>query len=328
MVAAEGLSQLLGPDRGIAKVCLGGNRFGSELDELASFEQLDRFVERGGRFVDTALVYADWVPGVETSCSEKTIGRWLGTAGCPPGLVVATKGGHPPLAGPLRHRLDRRSLREDVERSVSHLGLAPIPLYYLHRDDPGTAVSAIVDVLEELTVEGLIEAYGACNWSAERLAAALSYADERGVPGFVANQVSWSVAAPISSGLGVGLVSMDAALVDLHRRRRLPVVAYSAQAKGYFDKVAAGVPLGQSEVYDSPASRVAATKLSGLAEAWGVAPTALALAAMSTTDLAVTPIIGPRSVKQLDASMDAVDLELPAHVSEDLCRLLLASVES
>ena len=57
-------------------LCLGGVPLGSVLDERRSFALLDAFVAQGGTFLDTARVYADWLPG-ERSTSEKTIGRWL-----------------------------------------------------------------------------------------------------------------------------------------------------------------------------------------------------------------------------------------------------------
>ena len=61
-------------------LCLGGVPLGSVLDEQQSFAVLDAFVGQGGTFLDTAKVYADWLPG-ERSVSEKTIGRWLQARG-------------------------------------------------------------------------------------------------------------------------------------------------------------------------------------------------------------------------------------------------------
>ena len=61
----------------VAPFCLGGNVFGWTADEAASFAILDRFVERGFDFIDTADVYSRWVPGHKGGESETIIGKWL-----------------------------------------------------------------------------------------------------------------------------------------------------------------------------------------------------------------------------------------------------------
>ena len=53
-----------GTDLTVSALCLGGNRLGGELDQAQSFELLDTFVEAGGTFIDTAHLYADWLPHV------------------------------------------------------------------------------------------------------------------------------------------------------------------------------------------------------------------------------------------------------------------------
>ena len=59
-----------------SSICLGTADLGSTIDQQASFKLLDTYLEQGGNFIDTAKVYADWLP-IEQSSSEKTIGRWL-----------------------------------------------------------------------------------------------------------------------------------------------------------------------------------------------------------------------------------------------------------
>ena len=64
-------------DLRVSAVCMGTVFYGSTISETDSFAQLDRFVEQGGNFLDTARIYADWVPNAERSASEKTVGKWL-----------------------------------------------------------------------------------------------------------------------------------------------------------------------------------------------------------------------------------------------------------
>ena len=80
----------------VSSICLGSADIGSKIDRETSFRMLDRFVDLGGTFIDTASVYADWLPGPR-SISETTIGDWFAQSGKRDRVVLATKGGHPDL---------------------------------------------------------------------------------------------------------------------------------------------------------------------------------------------------------------------------------------
>ena len=78
----------------VSPLCLGGVPFGLTLSESATFALLDRFVELGGNFIDTARIYSDWQPG-ELRRSERVLGDWLQARPDRHRLVIATKGAHP-----------------------------------------------------------------------------------------------------------------------------------------------------------------------------------------------------------------------------------------
>ncbi|BAH51202.1 aldo/keto reductase [Rhodococcus opacus] len=323
--AASTLLLLPGTDLHVSRLCLGGNRFGSALDESESFALLDTFAELGGNFVDTALVYADWVPGVERSCSEHTLGRWLTTRDCRKAMVVATKGGHPDLAHPAGPRLDRASLRADAHASAENLGGAPIDLYYLHRDDPSRPIGDILDTMETLVDESVIRYYAASNFSADRLAAAAQYASASGIGGFVANQLEWSLAAPKADRVAPDLTYMDAGLLEFHRTHRLPVVPYSAQAKGYFEKSRSAGPIPQSvERYDTARNARTAQLLHRLADEYETDATALALRALIDCEIDIVPVVGCRTGEQLRRSWSCLDVSLSPSDSELLTSLTLS----
>lgn len=297
----------------VSSVCLGGNRFGSSLDQNQSERILDAFVERGGNFIDTALVYADWIDGIERSCSERTLGRWIAKDSSRQSLVVATKGGHPSVSAPAVSRLDPQSLRADASRSVENLG-SPIALYYLHRDDPSRPVGEILQTLEDLVSDGMIRSYAACNFSAARLDEAHLESSRHGWRGFAAHQAAFSLAAPAPGALAPGLVAMDADLRRLHTELQLPVIAYSAQAKGFFDKIeTAADPNRPSDdsirLYDTDRNRKLAAAITGLAGKYEATSTQIALAALTLDSLQVVPIIGCRTIEQLESSMDGLYLE-------------------
>jgi aryl-alcohol dehydrogenase-like predicted oxidoreductase len=100
-------------------VCLGTSELGTVVPEADAFRLLDAFVERGGNFLDTAAVYANWIPG-ERNVSEKTIGRWLRERGNRGSVIVATKGAHPDLTTMDVPRLSPAEIGADVDGCASH----------------------------------------------------------------------------------------------------------------------------------------------------------------------------------------------------------------
>src|SRR5918996_6101740 len=110
----------------VSTYCLGTMTFGTESDEKVAHEQLDRFVERGGNFLDTANVYS----GGE---SEKIIGRWLAARpGVRDRVVIATKGRFSTEGGRNDVGLSRVNLTRALDASLRRLGVDDIDLYQAH----------------------------------------------------------------------------------------------------------------------------------------------------------------------------------------------------
>ena len=305
-------------------VVLGGNRFGSTLDENASYALLDRHVEHGGTMVDTALVYADWLPDVEPACSERLLGRWLASRGMADRVVVATKGGHPdlhasiPAGGRAQPRLGSVSLRHDVELSLEHLGLTRLPLWWLHRDDPTRPVGEILHAVEDLRAEGLVAAWGVANWTARRLAELQEAAEAAAMVGPVTSSVGFALAPPAPGALAPDLVTLDQDLAALHEQTQLPLMAYSAQAKGWFERAARGEASVHDPVYDHGATRTLAAVLAGLGRQLEASPTEVALAALALLRFPTSAVVGPRTPAQLDSCWRAARLPLDADVRATL----------
>jgi aryl-alcohol dehydrogenase-like predicted oxidoreductase len=296
-------------DLSVCRICLGGNRLGGDLDEAGSFALLDAYVGMGGNFIDSAHIYADWIPGNVTSSSEKMLGRWLKSRK-PQGLVIATKGGHPGLAADAPPRLDARSLRQDAAEALDNLGMPAIDLFYVHRDDPSRPAAEIVGALESLRREGLIRHYACSNWSTARMEEAEAAAVATGAQGFVANQPEWSLAQRNPESVAADAQVLDSGMMALHQRSGLALIPYSAQAKGYFERTPDSLTPALAQAYDNPGNRRVAAALSGIAEKHAVRPTAIMLAAMLQAPFPVIPIVGPRDVAQLRSSAACLQLAL------------------
>lgn len=300
----------------VSPLCLGGAPFGAPLNDAETFALLDRFVELGGNFIDTARIYSDWIPG-EKRRSERVLGDWLHARGNRGRVVIGTKGLHPDLDNESAPRSPAADLRADLEGSLQKLRTDAIDLYWLHRDDPAHPVEHFVDTLNTFLREGKIRAWGVSNWTTPRLRAAREYALRSGQIGFAANQPFWCLghlqAKPPSFG---GWVKLDAAMHAFHAETGIAVIPYTAQAKGYFTKINRPPgdrppDLAQHE-FDTPANVALARLVAEIAAARHVTPNAVVLAYLWTRPYPVVPIIGASHPAQLAANFSALGFRLGA----------------
>ncbi|MFL7809039.1 MAG: aldo/keto reductase, partial [Anaerolineae bacterium] len=119
--------ELAGTDLCVSAICLGTGALGSTVPQREAFELLDLFLDLGGNFLDSAKVYADWLPG-ERSISEKTIGRWMRSRAVRDRVIVATKGAHPELATMDVQRLSPEEIVSDLDASLHSLQVGTIDL--------------------------------------------------------------------------------------------------------------------------------------------------------------------------------------------------------
>ncbi len=299
-------------DLHVSSLALGTSEFGSRIDRASAFRLLDQFTAAGGNFIDTANVYGDWVPRTKSS-SEKLIGEWLAARGGREHVVLATKGGHPDLARMDRPRLDRRSLRRDVEQSLRHLRTDVIDLYWLHRDDLNRPVGDMLTTLAELRQEGKIRAIGCSNWRVDRIATAQAYAAQAGIPGFIANQMLWNLALLDRSALAdPSLVAMDDAMHHYHQTTGLAAIPFSAQAGGLFQKLARGETSRIRSHYPLSPNQARLARAQALADALGVSLTGIALGYLQSQPFPTVPIVGCQTPQQLADTLAGADVRLTA----------------
>ncbi|MBZ0302577.1 MAG: aldo/keto reductase [Anaerolineae bacterium] len=303
----------------VSHLCLGTGSFGSAVPRQDAFALLDAFFEAGGNFVDTARVYADWLPGGQNA-SERTLGEWLQASGLRDQAVVSTKGAHPDLKTMHIARMSPEAIAHDVAASRHYLQIEAIDLYWLHRDALAVPVAEIMDALNAHVQAGQIRYFGCSNWTVARIQEANAYARSHGLSGFVADQPLWSLAAPNAEAIGdKTLVLLDEAGVNFHRSSGMAVIPFTSQAKGYFTKLASGT-LKESDrkQYDSPLNHERARRAQALAERYGVSITAIALSYLTSQPFPVIPVIGPKTLDQLRDCLDGIDLRLTPDELADL----------
>lgn len=296
----------------VSALCMGTVNFGSSMDDAASFAMMDHFASLGGNFLDTARVYADWLPLAPRQASEKCIGRWLKARGLQEQIIVATKGGHPPLILPGRPTLSAKELARQTDDSRRNLGLDTLPLYYLHRDDPQLPVAQIMDVLFALQDKKAIRHIACSNWTAARIRQANAYAAQCGRPGFVAVSNRWSLARCVS---GVGdptLVLTDDELCRMHQEDGIPLLPFTSMANGYLSKLAAGKPISPAvrKQYDLPENEAIARRAQELGQQKGMTVAQVAQCFFYAQPFAVVPVMAFSSLAQMEEAAAATEMSL------------------
>jgi aryl-alcohol dehydrogenase-like predicted oxidoreductase len=307
---------LPGTGLSVAPLCLGGTVYGNTITEAESFTLLDRYVALGGNFLDTARIYSDWVPG-EKRRSERILGDWLQARRNRDKLVIATKGAHPFIESLATPRSSAAEIRDDLEGSLRTLRTDVIDLYWLHRDDTARPVEHYVDLLNLFLREGKIRAFGGSNWQAARLRAANDYAKKSGQQGFAASQPLWCLGSAQSRPpRDTTLVRFDGAAYDFHREARLTVIPYTSQAKGFYAKLSLPrekqpADLTQND-FHTPPCLAAAETVAQIARQRGVNQSAIVLAYLWSRPFSVVPIVGPRTLAQLEDCAAALPVRLTA----------------
>lgn len=219
-----------------SKIVLGTDYFGKLISQDDSFQLMDYYCERGGNMLDTAHVYSDYIPG-ERHMSEKVIGRWLKKRG-KKDIYISTKGAFPYLDDYHKSRLSYNDIKNDLESSLDLLGIDCVDMYWLHRDNSQILAGEVASWMDEFVKKGMIANWGVSNWTCRRIDEANEYALEHGLSPVSAGQIRWSLAS-VTPG-----TDKDDTLVEMNRqeyagyvKNKIPVFAFSSQAKGFFTKI-------------------------------------------------------------------------------------------
>lgn len=288
---------------------LGTMYFGTRTDAATSYALLDRFVEVGGRVLDTANCYSFWsCPTGHGGQSEALLGRWLkANPGLREELVISTKVGMEPTDAGGVEGLSRRVVERECARSLLRLGVDAIDLYWAHGEDRSVDLAETVAAFGSLAERGLVRRLGVSNHPTWRVERGRSIAESMGVEPWTALQLTTSFVEP-RPGAAVpgkdhrfGFVSEET-LDYLEVCPDLDLWVYSPLIQGSFDRDDRPFP----EAYDHPGTTERLATLSRTAARLDVPRSQVVLAWMLVQGW--KPIVGVSSIEQLDSALAAAQL--------------------
>jgi len=286
----------------VSRLCLGTMNFGPLTTEEDSFAIMDHALELGINFFDTANVYG-WKKG--EGWTEQILGRWFAQGGGRrEKVVLATKVYSVMGDWPNESKLSAYHIRRACEESLRRMQTDHIDLYQMHHVDRDTPWEEIWQAMEQLVREGKVLYVGSSNFAGWHIAQAQCEAQRRHFMGLVSEQ---------------SLYNLNARMVELEvipacQHYGLGVIPWSPLAGGLLggvlQKIEAGrraSPQLQKEIEKHRSQLVA---YEALCAALGEEPANVALAWLLHNPVITGPIVGPRTLAQLEGSLRALELKL------------------
>lgn len=320
------LQRTIGNRRTVSALCLGAMNFGSTTDPETATAILDRFVEAGGTFIDTANNYNQWTAaGGE---SEELLGRWMRSRGNRDQLVIATKcGARMTAPGSPEENwegLGAAAIESAVKGSLTRLGIDRVDLYYAHIDNRATPLEETVGAFGRLAADAVVDVLGCSNTATWRLERARRLAADRGVAPYsvIQQQYTYLWPSPLAQGRvqRLGSPNFQHAGVEhfdyLDEHRDVTLVAYQPLLAGAYGRPER--PFSAQRGYAHPTAYVRYEVLRQVAQDLGATPNQVVLAWMLHRDPVVVPLFGASSLAQLDEALDALEIRLDAELMERL----------
>ncbi|MEZ5703933.1 MAG: aldo/keto reductase [Burkholderiaceae bacterium] len=323
----------------VTPICLGTMTFGEQVNEADAHAILDRSLERGVNFIDTAEMYA--VPAKAETCgaTETIIGNWFAKRPeVRKNLVLATKVAGPARGMPwLRPQVSKAGIIEACNASLARLKTDVIDLYQIHwpvrnlpafgalyydpsKDRPGPSVLEQLEALAELVQAGKVRAVGLSNESPYGVHEFVRLAEQHGLPRVATVQNPYCLINR----------SYENGLDETCHRLNVGLLAYSPLGfgllTGKYDETGLVGNAGRMAIYESmqkqrwgrPEALAAARRYNALARDHGMSPARLALAYCYQNWRVASTIIGVTSLAQLDECLDAWGTELSAEVLKEV----------
>ncbi|GAB4004135.1 aldo/keto reductase [Glycomyces albus] len=303
----------------VSELCLGTMSFGAATDEETAHLMLDRFVEAGGNFIDTADVYSAGV-------SEEVLGRWLERQ-TRDDLVVATKFYGDMGTGPNHGGAGRKHLRSAVEASLRRLRTDYIDLYQVHVFDDATPIEETLGTLDDLVRDGKVRFLGASNYAGWQLQKSID----------VARMNSWERFACLQPLYNLLDRETEWDLIPVCREEGLGVIPWSPLRGGWlsgrYRRDMAGPPKGSRaendgggwpeawDVYANDRTWSVIDTLLEVASESGGTPSRVAVQWVKDRPGVTAPIIGARTLEHLEDNLAAAEHKLDPALADRLTKV-------
>jgi aryl-alcohol dehydrogenase-like predicted oxidoreductase len=281
----------------VSRLCLGTMNFGPQTSESDSFAIMDRALEHGINFWDTADVYG-WKLGERVT--EKILGNYFAQGGGRrEKVVLATKAYNKVEEWPNGARLSKLRIKKGCEDSLKALQTDYIDLFQMHHIDRDSPWEETWEAMEQLVREGKVLYIGSSNFAGWHLAEAQETAKARHFLGLVSEQSLYNLNAR----------TVELEVVPACERYGLGLIPWSPLASGllggFLKKPAEG---RRATLTIDDATRGRLEQWEALCQTLGENPADVALAWLLHNPVVTAPIIGPRTVEQLDGSLRALEI--------------------
>jgi len=262
---------------------------------------LDAFYEAGGNVFDTAFVYG----GGKT---ESIFGDWHTSRNVNrEEIVLIGKGAHSPLVYP-------DVIAKQLDQSLNRLKTDYVDIYFMHRDNTDVPVGEFVDAMDAEVKRGRIRGiFGGSNWTRERMDEAAAYAAKNGKLALAALSNNYSLAEMLDPIWAGCVTSSTDEWKTWLNERQVPNFAWSSQGRGFFTDRAGRDKHDDEEIvrcWYSDRNFVRRDRAIELAGKLGRSPIHIALAYVIAQPFPVIPLIGPRTIAELEDSLSALDIKL------------------
>lgn len=295
----------------VSELCLGSMQFGWTADEDLSHRILDQAFSAGINFIDTADIYSNWVAGNPGGVAEEIIGRWMRKSAVQRDrVIIATKVRGRMGPDPNDEGLSRAHIFNSVEGSLRRLGTDYLDLYQTHWYDDSTPIEETIEALNDLVRQGKVRYLGCSNYPAWRLTEALWVSKHHGWSRFDSLQPHYHL---------LRRAEFERELAEVCRAYGVGVIPYSPLAGGFLtgkyrpDRPVESQRLRRAQRYFSDRNFELLAQMQQIGEACGGRSISqVALGWLLTDPVITSPIIGPRSLEQLDDNLGAVGFRLSA----------------
>ena len=293
----------------VSRLCLGTMNFGPWTSEPDSFEIMDRALERGVQFFDTANVYGR---KKGEGVTEQIVGRWLAQGDRRDRIVLATKVYGPMGDEPNTSKLSAYHIRKACEDSLRRLQTDRIDLYQMHHVDRATPWEEVWQAMEQLVREGKVLYVGSSNFAGWHIARAQAAAERRNFLGLVSEQSVYSLRNR----------TIELEVIPSCRDHGIGLLPWSPLAGGLLCGILKKRDEGRRTRTELQASvdrlRPQIERYEALCEEIGRRPADVALAWVLANPDVTAPIVGPRTVEQLEENLRCLEEPLDEAVLQRL----------